>query len=177
MIRALPTAKRFVPVVAMTTTNFTAFTRELINAGMNDYLMKPVRPDSLLACLRDHLTPQLAGQELRVLEFDQLQGEVERLGINRVIRMFDNLVAAINAIVPVVQGWMPSTPKHLVAALHALTEAAASLACCALADAAREFERTSSPSEAMQKQFVATARATLVAIRKFREKSALAEVA
>ena len=176
MIRALPTPKRFVPVIAMTTTNFTAFTRELINAGMNDYLMKPIRPDSLLACLRDHLAPEQPGQGSEILEFDRLQGEIERSGLGAVNRLFDDLVEAINAIVPVVQGWMPSKPNEFVAALRALSDAATALACSALADAARTLERDPSPSEAMRKRFVETARATLVAIRRFREKSAVAEV-
>lgn len=176
MIRALPTPKRFVPVIAMTTTNFTAFTRELINAGMNDYLMKPIRPDSLLACLRDHLAPEQPGVGSEVLEFDRLQGEVERSGLGAVNRLFDNLVEAINSIVPIVQGWMPLRPNEFVAALHALSDAATALACAALADVSRTLERDPSPSEATRKRFVETARATLVAIRRFREKSAVADV-
>jgi len=176
LIRALPTPKRFVPVIAMTTTNFTAFTRELINAGMNDYLMKPIRPDSLLACMREHLAPEHSGEELQILEFDRLEAEVERSGLGAVNQLFDSLAEAINAIVPVVQGWMPSRPNEFVAALHALSDAAKPLACRALADAARSLGRDPSPSEVMRKRFVETARATLVAIRRFREKSAVANV-
>jgi hypothetical protein len=101
---------------------------------------------------------------------------VERSGLGAVNRLFDNLVEAINAIVPVVQGWMPSRPNEFVAALHALSDAAKPLACRALADAARNLGRDPSPSEAMRKRFVETARATLVAIRRFRETSAVADV-
>jgi CheY-like chemotaxis protein len=176
MIRALPTPKRFVPVIAMTTTNFTSFTRELIKAGMNDYLMKPIRPDSLLACLHDHLAPEQPGQGLEILDFDRLQDEVERSGLGAVSRLSDDLVEAINAIVPVIQGWMPATPKEFAAGLHALSDAARSLACDALADAAQALETAASPSEEIRKRFVETARATLVVIRRIREKSAFAEV-
>ena len=75
-------------------------------------------------------------------------------------------------MVPVAQGWMPSEPNDFGTALHALSGAATSLACCALADAARSLELDRESSEAMRKQFVETARATLVAIRRFRENSA-----
>ena len=175
MIRALPSSKRFVPVIAMTTTNFTAFTRELIKAGMNDYLMKPIRPDSLLACLRDHLAAAQPGQGSRILEFDRLQDEVERSSLGAVNRLFDKLVEAVNGMVPVAQGWMPSEPNDFATALHALSGAATSLACGALADAARNLELDPASSEAVRKRFVETARATLVAIRRFRENSAAAD--
>src|SRR5690242_17105186 len=105
LIRSLPGAKRLTPIIAMTANNFQRFTHELIDAGMNGYLTKPIRGDSLLACIREHLPPLPADQSARMLELDRLNDAINHSPSGVVVRLLDELADLINDILPGLQGW------------------------------------------------------------------------
>ena len=168
LIRSLPGTKRLLPVIAMTTTNFRTFTRELIAAGMNGYLMKPIRGDSLLACVREHLPALPSDPAARTLELDRLKDVVNHLPQDAMGRLLDNVADLINDILPGVQGWVAVAPTELQQRLRNLAAVAGNLGCAALADAAQAIDAQPTAADALQRHFVATARATLAAMQPYR---------
>jgi len=168
LIRSLPGGKRLMPIVAMTTTNFQTFTRELIAAGMNGYLMKPIRGDSLLSCVREHLPPLPSDRPARTLELDRLEDAVNGSPPGTTARLLDNLADLINAILPGVQGWVAVEQADLKQRLHELAEAAGAVGCAALSDVAQAIEAEPTLSDALQQRFLTTARATLAAMQPYR---------
>jgi len=47
---------RRIPIIAMTANAMADARRECLEAGMDDYLAKPIRPDDVVATLRKHLS-------------------------------------------------------------------------------------------------------------------------
>lgn len=168
LIRSLPGTKRLTPIIAMTANNFQRFTRELIDAGMNGYLTKPIRGDSLLACIREHLPPLPADQPARTLELDRFYDAVDRSPPGAMARLLDELADLINEIMPGLQGWVTVTPAELNQRLRSLAGIAETIGCTALCEDARAINAQPAPTDTLRQQFVATARATLAAVRPYR---------
>jgi CheY-like chemotaxis protein len=168
LIRSLPGAKRLTPIIAMTTNNFQRFMRELIDAGMNGYLTKPIRGDSLLACVRENLPPLPADQPARTLELDRLKDAVKRSPPGAMARLLDELADLINDILPPLQGWVVVKPTELKQRLRNLANVAGTLGCTALSEAAGAIDAQPTLTDTMRQRFLTTVRATLAAVQPYR---------
>ena len=174
MIRSLPNRKRHTPVIAMTANAFKTFAQEMRAAGMNDYLMKPVSPEALLACVRQHLgggrkaMPSHPDRPAQTLELDRLQDEGRLFAPGAMGRFLDNLAASVEEALLCVQGWVTTEPIDLHRRLHNLAGVAGTLGCAALSEVARDLEADPMPSDALRERFIETAHRTLTAVRQHR---------
>ena len=175
LIRSLPNAKRHTPVIAMTANAFNLFAQEMQEAGMNGYLMKPVSAPALLDCVRQHLDGEAQPAEYdrqtgpaRLLDLERLRDEARLFAPGAMGRFLDNLAISIEEILTRVQGWVSTEPAELRRRLHNMTGVAGTLGCTALSEVARDLEAEAAPSDALRQRFIATARASLAAIRQYR---------
>ncbi len=168
LIRSLPGAKRLMPIIAMTTSHFQRFTHELLVAGMNGYLTKPIRGDSLLACVHEHLPPLASDRPPRTFELDRLNDTLKHSPPGAMARLLDNLADLINDVLPALQGWVAAEPTELKQCLRNLTEVAGNLGCTALSEAAKAVGAQPAVTDALRQRFLTTARATLAAIQPYR---------
>jgi hypothetical protein len=171
LIRSLPNPRRHTPIIAMTANAFNLFAQEMQEAGMNGYLMKPVTARSLLECVRHHLdedAPPVNPGVARMLDLERLCDEARLFAPGAMGRFLDNLAISVEDILPKVQGWVSTDAAELKRRLHNLTGIAGTLGCAALSEVARELEAEPALTDGLRQRFIATARASLDAIRRQR---------
>jgi DNA-binding NarL/FixJ family response regulator len=185
VIRGFPTAAGRVPIVALSASVMKDETDLCFDAGMNEFLAKPIDPEALVRILARHATspletPAPAAQPTTstLLDTTYLQALIEALGASRVAALVDTLPEEIQPH----ERQLTARPRAmdvttLRAPAHALKGVAANLGLSALASLAGGVEeaalaRDAARVEKLCAELVLCRDASLTAVRRLLAASA-----
>lgn len=150
-LKGLPGRDDWIPIVAMTAHALSGDREKCLAAGMDDYLVKPLLPDSIAAAIRKwkrKRTPQSDGERTEIFDrrsfFSRIMNDVA-LARAVIIAFLEDIPAQIELLgKSIEQNDMPSAERFA----HRIRGAAANLSCNEISRIARECETAAHDNDA-----------------------------
>jgi CheY-like chemotaxis protein len=168
-IRALRGPKGNTPIIALTQSVAHLLGRDLRDAGINGYVMKPVTSEALLDCLIPFLptppSPDPAAPQGQAPDITTLRRVAGAFAPGAFVRLLDKLAAAVEKTLAALdEARSGAIPDELARRLHSLAGTAGTLGCGALSAAAHDLHADRADSPQKRVLFVQVARTTLTSV-------------
>jgi CheY-like chemotaxis protein len=168
-IRALRGPKGNTPIIALTQSIAHLLGRDLRDAGINGYVMKPVTSEALIDCLMPFLpkppSPDPESQQGQAPDIATLRRVAGAFPPGAFVRLLDKFAAAVEKTLAALDKARPGAiPDELARQLHSLAGTAGTLGCGALSAAAHDLHTDCADPPHKRVLFIGAARTTLTSV-------------